>query len=111
MYHTFAADFFKTYDMTQNLLLLQKEDLKEVIAEVLESIAGKDRQSEQPFNQEGGYYTRDELCDYLHITYTTLWRMEKRGEIRAHKMGRRCLYDKREVQALMSRGNSDNQNK
>ena len=58
------------------------------------------------------YYTRDELCTRLHITYTTLWRMEKRGDIQAHKIGRRNLYSKQEVDALISKSipaNSTNQ--
>ena len=50
------------------------------------------------------YYTRDELCTRLHITYTTLWRMEKRGDIQAHKIGRRNLYSKQEVDALIANG-------
>ena len=97
--------------MIGNLILLQKDDLREVIAEAMESIAGRDRQSDKPTKEEGGYYTRDELCDYLHITYTTLWRMEKRGIIHAHRIGRRCLYDKAEVQQLMSQGKLDGHEK
>ena len=60
--------------------------------------------------QESEYYTRDELCARLHITYTTLWRMEKRGDIQAYKIGRRNLYSKQEVDALISNGLSANTN-
>ena len=92
--------------------MLQKEDLKEVIAEVLEIMVGKNLLKEPVSAASTEYYTREELCTRLHITYTTLWRMEKRGDIQAHKIGRRNLYSKQEVDALISKSipaNSTNQ--
>lgn len=92
--------------------MLQKEDLKEVIAEVLETMVGKNLLKETALVEFTEYLTRDELCARLHITYTTLWRMEKRGEIHVHKIGRRNLYSKQEVDALISNGlpaNTSNQ--
>ena len=92
--------------------MLQKEDLKEAIAEVLETMVGKNLLKEPVSAASTEYYTRDELCTRLHITYTTLWRMEKRGDIQAHKIGRRNLYSKQEVDALISKSipaNSTNQ--
>ena len=92
--------------------MLQKENLKEVIAEVLETMVGKNLLKEPVSAASTEYYTRDELCTRLHITYTTLWRMEKRGDIQAHKIGRRNLYSKQEVDALISKSipaNSTNQ--
>lgn len=98
--------------MKGNFIMLQKEDLKEVIAEVLEIMVGKNLLKEPVSAASTEYYTRDELCTRLHITYTTLWRMEKRGNIQAHKIGRRNLYSKQEVDALISKSipaNSTNQ--
>ena len=92
--------------------MLQKEDLKEAIAEVLETMVDKNLLKEPVSVASTEYYTRDELCTRLHITYTTLWRMEKRGDIQAHKIGRRNLYSKQEVDALISKSipaNSTNQ--
>ena len=92
--------------------MLQKDDLKEAIAEVLETMVGKNLLAEQKPKDDAEYLTRDELCAHLHITYTTLWRMEKRGEIHVHKIGRRNLYSKQEVDALISNGlpaNTSNQ--
>lgn len=90
--------------MQGNFIMLQKEDLKEVIAEVLETMVGKNLLKEPVSAASTEYYTRDELCTRLHITYTTLWRMEKRGDIQTHKIGRRNLYSKPEVDALISNG-------
>lgn len=90
--------------MQGNFIMLQKEDLKEAIAEVLETIVGKNLLKESTLAESTEYYTRDELCARLHITYTTLWRMEKRGEIHVRKIGRRNLYAKREVNILLENG-------
>ena len=96
--------------MKGNFIMLQKDDLKEAIAEVLETMVGKNLLAEQKSKDDAEYLTRDELCARLHITYTTLWRMEKRGEIHVHKIGRRNLYNKLEVDALISQGSSSNTN-
>ena len=98
--------------MQGNFIMLQKEDLKEVIAEVLETMVGKNLLKESTPAESTEYYTRDQLCARLHITYTTLWRMEKRGGIHVHKIGRRNLYSKQEVDTLISNGlpaNTNNQ--
>ena len=79
--------------------MLQKDDLKEVIVEVLETMVGKNFLADQKPKDDAEFLTRDELCARLHITYTTLWRMEKRGEIHVHKI---------EVDALISQGSSSN---
>ena len=92
--------------MKGNFIMLQKEDLKEAIAEVLETMVGKNLLKEPTLAESTEYYTRDELCTRLHITYTTLWRMEKRGEIHVYKIGRRNLYSKEEVDALITQGSS-----
>ena len=96
--------------MQGNFIMLQKEDLKEAIAEVLETMVGKNLLKDPTPAESTEYDTRDELCARLHITYTTLWRMEKRGDIQAHKIGRRNLYSKQEVDALISNGLSANTN-
>ena len=92
--------------MQGNFIMLQKDDLKEAIAEVLETMVGKNLLAEQKPKDDAEYLTRDELCAHLHITYTTLWRMEKRGEVHVHKIGRRNLYSKEEVDALITQGSS-----
>ena len=92
--------------MKGNFIMLQKDDLKEAIAEVLETVVCKNLLAEQKSKDDAEYLTRDELCARLHITYTTLWRMEKRGGIHVHKIGRRNLYSKEEVDALITQGSS-----
>ena len=55
-------------------------------------------------NNEKGFYSRDELCDLLHIAYPTLWRIEKSGLLKSQKVGRKNLYFKQEVDQLVKSG-------
>ena len=72
--------------MQGNFIMLQKDDLKQVVSTPEES---------------DEYYTRDQVCERLHITYTTLWRMQKEGTIIVHKLGGRNLYSKKEITSLV----------
>jgi hypothetical protein len=51
-----------------------------------------------------GFYDRDELCELLHISYPSLWRIEKSGILKSQKVGRKNLYSKAEVNQLMKSG-------
>ena len=84
--------------------MLQKEDLEEIVVGIVEKIVGKNQQSVLSTEESDEYYTRDQVCERLHITYTTLWRLEKRGIISANKIGRRNLYSKNAVDKLIKSG-------
>ncbi len=45
-------------------------------------------------------YSRDEVCELLHISKPTLWAKTKSGEIVATHVGRRVLYSESEVKRL-----------
>lgn len=81
--------------------MLQKDDLKQVVSELVEELIGKKSQTELTPEESDEYYTRDQVCERLHITYTTLWRMQKEGTIIVHKLGGRNLYSKREITSLV----------
>ena len=57
--------------------MLQKDDLKQVVSELVEELIGKKFQTDLTPEESDEYYTRDQVCERLHITYTTLWRMQK----------------------------------
>ena len=90
------------YDMVGNFVMLQMDDLRQVITEIVEDVCAKRGLNEKPSHVEDEWLTREEVCDMLHITYTTLWRKEKEGVITKHKMGRRNLYSKKDVDALFA---------
>ena len=86
--------------MQGNFVMLQMDDLRQVVTEIVEEVCTKRGLNEKLSIDESEWLTREEVCDMLHITYTTLWRKENEGLIKKHKMGRRNLYFKREVDAL-----------
>ena len=67
--------------------MLNMDELRQVITEIVEGICDRNRQNEVPSVEEDEWLTRDEVCKMLHITYTTLWRKEEEGSITKHKMG------------------------
>ena len=58
--------------MQGNFIMLQKDDLKQVVAEMVEELVGKKSQTDLPVEESDEYFTRDQVCERLHITYTTL---------------------------------------
>jgi hypothetical protein len=92
----------KLHNMTGNFIMLQMDDLRQVVTEIVEEVCAKRGFYEKPSEEEGEWLTREEVCDMLRITYTTLWRKENEGVIKKHKMGRRNLYSKKEVMDIFS---------
>lgn len=74
--------------MQGNFIMLQKDDLKQVVAEMVEELVGKKSQTDLPVEESDEYFTRDQVCERLHITYTTLWRMQKEGNDYRSQVGR-----------------------
>ena len=89
--------------MTGNFVMLQMDDLRQVVTEIVEEVCASE--------EEGEWLTREEVCDMLRITYTTLWRKENEGLIKKHKMGRRNLYSKKEVMDIFSSAIESDDNK
>ena len=100
----------KREDMTGNFVMLQMDDLRQVVTEIVEEVCAK-RGLNEKSSEEGEWLTREEVCDKLHITYTTLWRKENEGVIKKHKMGRRNLYSKKEVMDIFSSAMESGNNK
>ena len=96
--------------MQGNFIMLQKDDLKQVVAEMVEELVGKKSETDLPVEESDEYFRRDQVCERLHITYTTLWRMQKEGTIIVHKLGGRNLYSKKEITSLVkSKGHGSNE--
>lgn len=55
-------------------------------------------------NDDSAYFTRSEVCQMARITETTLWRLEKAGVIKKVKLGRKNLYSRLDVEALLGSG-------
>lgn len=89
-----------------NLSIRNKKLLKEFVYKtVREYLNDKSIHSLESYNMENEeFYTRKSLCDFLHISYPTLWRIEKAGLLKSKKIGRKNLYSKAEVNQLVKSG-------
>ena len=93
---------------------LQASGLQERIEEIVRgAVLATTQPSQKPIeNTEGSaYYTRAELCQLAHITESTLWRLERAGIIKKIKLGRKNLYPRIEVEALLGSGGFSKQQK
>ena len=70
--------------MTGNFVMLQMDDLRQVVTEIVEEVCAKRGLNEKSSEEEGEWLTREEVCDMLRITYTTLWRKENEGLTRRY---------------------------
>jgi len=89
----------------EQIIVLQDEQLETIVYKAVRRCLeenGMDSTAGKPADE--GFYTREELCELLHIAYPTLWRMEKRGLLKSTKVGRKNLYDKKLVGLLVRSG-------
>lgn len=89
------------------LVFLRASGLQERIAQIVkEAVSDSLQPSQKPFenSEDSAYYTRAELCQLAHITESTLWRLEKAGIIKKIKLGRKNLYSRLDVEALLGSG-------
>ena len=87
--------------VNKKTLILQEADLTalyDCLKELRSEITELRRMKEPP---EHRYLSRSEVCDLLHISYSTLHRMTRQGEIRCLKNGRRTLFLMSDVEAAM----------
>ena len=92
--------------MGNNVIVLNEEQFQDAIYRAVSRCLDErqvDMLSGSSKNEEG-YYSRDELCNLLHIAYPTLWRIEKSGMLVSQKVGRRNLYPKQLVDQLVKSG-------
>lgn len=71
-----------------------REVINEEVAKALEADHAKKRLPKQ--------YSRQEVCKMLGISMPTLWAKTKCGELKATKIGRRVVYDEREIQRFLA---------
>ena len=88
-----------------NIVVLNEQQFEDIIYRtVSRCLAEKNIGNLMDSPVEEGYYDRSEVCGELHISYPTLWRIEKSGLLRSQKVGRKNLYSKQEVNDLIKSG-------
>ena len=89
----------------ENIVVLNEEQFEDIIYRTVSRCLDEKNIGnfgEKP--EDEGFYTRDELCELLHIAYPTLWRIEQSGILKCQKVGRKNLYSKQEVNILIKSG-------
>lgn len=84
-----------------NMVMFNLDDLKEAINQVLDERGNAVSKAE---SQKDEFVTRKELCKLIGVSNVTLWRMEKEGRIIPTKIGKKSVYNKAEVVALIKDG-------
>lgn len=95
--------------MDNSIILTTPEALKSMLWDLLDEYFNShdlpaQTNQRQVQKVEEKYYDRDEVCRLAHVSHTTLWRMEREGVIEKHKVRRRNLYLRNEVDDLIASG-------
>lgn len=90
----------------ENLAVFNEQQLKEIVYDAVSKCLDEKITDSLLNNkdEDEGFYDRDEICELLHISYPSLWRIEKSGILKSQKVGRKNLYSKAEVNQLMKSG-------
>lgn len=56
------------------------------------------------YSRETDYVSMSELCDWLNVSRTTLWRLRSEGKIRTCLIGGKMVAKKDEIQRLLNEG-------
>ena len=56
------------------------------------------------YSRETDYVSMSELCEWLQISRTTLWRLRSEGKIRTWLIGGKMVANKEEIQRLLNEG-------
>lgn len=98
-YHfLYIIDMNKLTLVFEEVLPLIQEWLRTVINEEVTKALEADHQKKRLPKQ----YSRQEVCKMLGISMPTLWAKTKCGELKATKIGRRVVYDEREIQRFLA---------
>ena len=90
--------------------LIEKSDntntIESIVEGIVERLLEKKFSSKEKELREAAepkkYYTRDEVCQILHVSKMTLYNMVCRGQIKQLKAGRRVLFDRVSINDAVS---------
>lgn len=77
--------------------LREWNDMKKRLSDIQKKV-------ETLYNRETDYVSMTELCEWLHISRTTLWRLRSEGRIRTYLIGGKMVANKDEIQTLLNEG-------
>lgn len=75
------------------------ESLSTVIREIVrEELVNPKVKAKNKMGKDA-YLTYEDVCNYLHISHSTLYRLVNLGTIKCYKINKRCLFKLQEVNA------------
>lgn len=86
--------------METKIFQISEDDLKSFGQQLIND-AKSQLQSEIARIQTMQYYTADQVCSILSINRTTLWRWQKKGYLKAYKIGQGIRYKSCDVSQLL----------
>lgn len=87
-------------DMGQETItvpLSEWNDMKKKINDIQQKV-------ETLYSRETDYVSMSELCEWLQISRTTLWRLRSEGKIKTCLIGGKMVANKDEIQRLLNEG-------
>ena len=72
-------------------------DMKKKLSDIQKKV-------ETLYNRETDYVSMSELCEWLQISRTTLWRLRSEGKIRTCLIGGKMVAKKDEIQTRLNEG-------
>lgn len=81
------------------LLMVSAGDLREFALALMEEA----RSQAEEAKQSEVYLSEKEACELLNVGHTTLWRWDRKGYLRAQKVGRRKLYRQSEIEKILTK--------
>lgn len=90
--------------MNENNMIVQMTigDLKCLIKEAVEeAIKQNDNMKPKKAKKEDKLLTREETAKFLKVEKETLWNWNKKGELKALKIGRRVYYKEEDIMAKL----------
>lgn len=86
--------------MDKTFIIADKETLKEVVKQAVEELLQESNHSAK----ENQYLTREEACKKLNTTYQSLWRWNRKGYLKPHKIGAKVYYKLSDINRLLDNG-------
>lgn len=83
--------------VTITVPLSEWNDMKKKINDIQQKV-------ETLYSRETDYVSMSELCEWLQISRTTLWRLRSEGKIRTCLIGGKMVANKDEIQRLLNEG-------
>lgn len=80
-----------------SLMLTSKEQIKEVLTEIIEEIFGSGKPQDEP---QPTWLNSDQVCKRLGISRSTLWKWGRENYLSGHKFGNRVRFALHDVERI-----------